>query len=190
MKKIISLVLVALLIGSVAHAVQPIASPGIGDKLGQAKFQSDPHKIFRLVRYMPASGTQDSATLVAESIVIWDTTSDDGVTVTTTTTSPDSRVAGIIAVQALTGDPLGNSATDDIGARNWTWLQTYGKAEVRIGASNPVAVGAAMGTSGTAGEADAFVANATDSTKNGNAGFFMDAGTAAADNVECFLRCD
>ena len=193
MKKVISLVLVALLMASVAFAVQPLKSPGVGDILGQGKFPSDPHRIFRLVRYIPPTGGYDSTTLVVDSIVIWDTNSDDGVTITTTTTSPDSAVAGITAVATLTPDTiayLGKTAANSIGSRNWTWLQTYGKAEVRINGTNAVAVGNAMGTSGTAGEADIFVASTSDATKNGNAGFFYDAGAAAADDVECFVRLD
>jgi hypothetical protein len=81
-------------------------------------------------------------------------------------------------------------AADSVGKRNWSWLQTYGKAQVRINATNPVNEGAAMGTSATAGEADLFVRSTTDSTKNGNAGFFYDDGAAAADDVECFVRLD
>jgi len=187
MKKIISLVLVAVLIGTTAYA---LGSPGIGDILGQGKFPSDPHKIFRLVRYVPSSYSLDSATLVDQSMVVWDKTSDDGVTVTTTTTSPDSSVAGIIALDVLTPDTgdAGNTAYQDIGKKNWTWLQTYGYALVRI--TGAVAAGNAMGTSATAGESESFIPQTTDSTKNGFAGFYYDSAAAASDDVECFVRCD
>lgn len=194
MKKIMVMALIVLVaLGTFAYASPRNTSGGVGDILGQGKFPGEPHKIFRLVRYIPASGGLDSATLVADSIVVWDVNSDDGVTVTTTTTSPDSTVAGILAVNALTPDTIANlgwTAAMSVGKRNWTWLQTYGKAEVRINGTNAVVAGNAMGTSASAGEADIFVCSTTESNKNGNAGFFYDDGAAAADDVECFVICD
>lgn len=194
MKKIISLVLVALLIGTVAYAAQPLASPGEGDIMGAGQFPSDPGKIFRLVRYMPALGTMDSETLTAESIMIWDLNSDDGVTITESTTSYDSAVAGITAVQTLTSGTVtacGRTAVLDIGAPNWTWLQTYGKAEVRVQTtSGTVTAGDAMSCGSIAGMACDFLASATASGANGNAGFFYDTASAAETDVECFLICD
>jgi len=196
-KRVFTFLLLSLFIAGIAFAASGRdLGHGIGDVRGQGKLPSDPHKIFRLVRVMQPSSGADTATLVADSIVIWDLTSDDGVTVTTTTTSPDSAVAGIIVQAALTPEDFGSAsargftAFEDIGNRNWTWLQTYGKSEVRVNATNSVYAGSAMGTSATAGEADIFVASTTASEKQGNAGFFYDAGAAAADDVECFLRCD
>ena len=193
MRKLLVFTLIALFVCSYAFAARgDRTSPGVGDILGQGDLTTAPHKIFRLVRYVPAGGasTYVEATLAAESIVIWDTTSDDGVTVTTTTTSPDSAVAGIIVQNALTPDYglLGGTAAGDIGRRNWTWLQTYGKCEVRI--AGAVAAGNAMGTSGTAGEAESFIPSSSDASKQGNAGFFYDAGATTSDNIECFLVCD
>jgi len=192
MKKVISLILVALVFSVSAFAATPgdRTSPGVGDVWGQKKFPSDPHRSFRKVRYVPASGTSVSATLTNDSIVVWDVVSDDGVTVTTTTTSPDSAVAGIIKNKALTPEALGRTARQDEGKRNWTWLQTYGLAEVRVNATNNVVVNAAMGTSATAGEADHFLPSTSDSTKQGKAGFFLDSASAAANDVECFLVLD
>lgn len=148
-----------------------------------------------MVRYSPpSSGVEvaDIATLTKESIVIWDYISDDGVTVTTTTTSPDSAVAGILATSALTPDigQHGWTAFQSISTRNWVWLQTYGKTMVRIGAANAVVAGEAMSTSTTAGEAGHFRPSTTDAQLQGNAGFFYDDGAAAADSIECFLNID
>jgi len=194
MKKIISIFIVALLVTGSAFAATPgfRLSPGIGENKTsvQGGQQSDPGKTFRMVRYVPAGGSGDSTTLVTESIVIWDLVSDDGVTVTTTTTSPDSAVAGIIVQAALSPETLGNSAKEDRGKRNWTWLQTHGVSQVRVNATNGVVAGNSMGTSATAGEADIFVASASDATKNGNAGFFYDTSAKALDDVECFLMCE
>jgi len=192
-RKIFSLVLVALLVAGVALAATPgfRLSPGIGENKTHAQGgqQSDPGKTFRIVRYVPADGDGDSTTLVTESLMVWDVISDDGVTVTTSTTSYISTVAGIIVQAALTPETLGNTAVEDRGKRNWTWLQTHGLAQVRVG-NGSVAVSEAMGTSVNAGEAGTFLASASDGTLNGNAGFFYDAANADADDVEVFIMCE
>lgn len=196
MKKILCLVLITLLIAGVAFAATPgyRLSPGIGENktTAQGGQQSDPGKTFRIVRYVPitgiADGGLDSATLAAESIVVYDVVSDDGVTVTTTTTSHDSAVAGVIVQAALTPETLGDSAADDRGKRNWTWLQTHGLSEVTV--AGTVSAGDALATSTVTGEAVAFVASTSASGANGNAGFFYDAQVEPADDVECFIVCE
>jgi len=196
-RKIISLVVIALFVAGSVYAATPgyRLSPGIGENKTtmQGGTQSDPGKTFRMVRYVPAGGTGEATdtTLVAGSIVIWDLVSDDGVTVTTTTTSYDSAVAGIIVQAALTPVTLSNTAVQDRGGRNWTWLQTHGLSEVRIQTdSSTVTAGDALATGDVAGEAADFLASASDAGANGNAGFFYDTGAAAADNVECFIKCE
>lgn len=193
MRKRLSLFIAILLIAGVAFAAIPgnRQNPGTGDILGQGKYDSDAHKIFRMVRYVQPVHDA-AATLAADSIVIWDLTDDDGVTVTTTTTSSDSAVAGILATQALTQDTDGNTAVQDRGKDNWTWLQTYGLSQVDVGAVIGVVTtaGNAMGTSTVAGEAAQFVSSTSDPQAQGNAGFFYDTAAAAANNVECFIRLD
>lgn len=181
------LVLALLLVAGPALAVQQTL-PQAGDVLGQNKYQSDPHRIFRMVRYVPTT-YNGATTLAADSIVVWDTSNDDGVTVTTTTTSSDSAVAGIIVVQALTPETDGNTAAQDAGKKNWTWLQTYGKAQVNFVATVGAVdnAGAAFGTSTTAGEAAQFVGSTTDPRAQGKAGFVYDTATAGDDDVEVFL---
>ena len=126
MKKILSLLLISLLVGGLAFAITPgyRQSPGTGDIMGQGKFIQDPHKTFRLVRYVQEDIRQaNNAT--ADTMVIWQTASDDdGVTVTRTNVSNDSRVAGVIVSNALTQETAGNTAAQDVGLRNWAWLQT------------------------------------------------------------------
>src|SRR3990167_4305393 len=98
MRKYLLALFAVLLLAGQAFAATPgfRQNPGTGDILGQGKYQSDAHKIFRLVRYVQPSATfASAATLAADSIVVWDVTNDDGVTVTTTTISSDSAVAGI-----------------------------------------------------------------------------------------------
>ena len=192
MRKALFISLAILLVAGIAFAATPgyRQSPGQGDKLGQGGLQSDPGKIFRLVRYVPAGGTANSATLSADSIVIWDCTSDDGVTVTTTTTSGDTSVAGIVVKAALTPETLSNTAVQDIGKRNWTWLQTYGLSQVDMYVpDNVVPVKGAIVCSGHVGQATGYL-HGQALTAVGVAGFAMDAAAALATNVEVFLRLD
>ena len=194
MRKILLALITVLLMGvGQAFAVTPgyQQNPGTGDIMGQGKYQSDPHKTFRMVRYVPATYS-GATTLAADSIVIWDLASDDGVTVTTSTTSSDSAVAGVIVAQALTPDTDGNTAAQDRGKGNWTWLQTYGSSQVNFapttGAIN--VTGQAFGTSTTAGEAAAFLPSTTDAKRQGNAGIAYDTAVAGDDDVQVFIRLE
>jgi len=193
MKKVISVLLVALLIGSVAFAATPgnRISPGIGFIPVQGGTISDAQKTFRMVRYMPATATANSLTLSADTIVIWDTNSDDGITVTTTTTSGDTRVAGVLANACLTPDPIGNTAAGDRNKRNWTWLQTYGLADVYVQDNGTLEVGQAIGCSTTAGNATSGVTwGSATGTVQGVAGFAYDKTTGTSSNTgEVFVRC-
>ena len=192
MKKYLFLILALLLVGQ-AYAATPgnKLSPGVGDILGAGKFDSDAHKVFRLVRFVPASGTGDSTTLTADSIVIWDTTSDDGVTITTSVLSGDAAVAGVVVQAALTPDTLGNTAVQDAGKRNWTWLQTYGQCNVNWQAQGGVAANNIFGTSTSKGCANSFALTTTaGAAGNGVAGFAYDAVSASTDSADgqVFLR--
>lgn len=191
-KRIFLFTIAALLIAGQVFAATPgyRQNPGTGDILGQGKYQQDAHKIFRMVRYVPVTYS-GAATLAADSIVIWNLTSDDGVTVTTTTTSSDSAVAGILVTQALTPDTDGNTAAQDVGQGNWTWLQTYGLAQADVvGSVITTTAGDAMGTSTTAGEVVQHVGSIDNPREQGVAGFFFDASAADAANVEVFIRLD
>lgn len=61
----------------------------------------------------------NSATqIVSGDAVVWDTVSDDGVTVRLTTTSADGAFAGIAVGTIPTADAASTSAFDDVGRRN------------------------------------------------------------------------
>lgn len=191
-KRILYILIAIALVSGVAFAETPgfRLNPGTGDILGQGKFQSDAHKIFRMVRY-DQDGLAGS-TLAADSIVVWDVTNDDGVTITTSTTSYDTTVAGIIVQQAVTQEIEANTAILDRGKRNWTWLQTYGLSQVDLqGPSgtigDTITAGDAMCISTTAGEAWVFIASTSNPRLQGKAGFFYDASNYGDDDVECFL---
>ena len=176
------------------------SSPGIGDIGGQGKYISDPHRTFRLVRYLPASSSDFDLIISKDTLVIWDTgvSGDDGVTVTRSTVSVDSRVAGILAVNTL--PPISTDASStavlDRGKRNWTWLQTYGKAELFWEDSVSGAAGDAFGTSSTIGAASTypsassaeFSSISAEPASQGYAGFLYDAATKGTGDIECFLK--
>jgi hypothetical protein len=190
LNKIVVLFVAILLMAGLAIAATPgrDISPGRGDIAGNlGRYDSDAQKTFRLVRYVPASGSANSATLSADSLVIWDLVSDDGVTVTTTTTSASGAVAGIIVNAALTPATLGNTAKVDEGGRNWTWLQTYGLANVTFGDDAVIAAGASFGTDNAAGLASGFIGTAAVGRP---AGFVYDAVTASASDVQVFVVCE
>jgi hypothetical protein len=161
--------------------------------------------------------------LTADTLVIWHTLSSDDYnshTVTLAAKSQDSRVAGVLAAEAVTQEPAtngnstdasGNTAAEDLGKDNWTWLQTYGAAEVTIGKTCKGPVGALLGTSnvndmsGTAGAvqltadlgsswADLPVGankpNIAPTTQFGIAGFFMEEGSPDETDVSVFIRTE
>ena len=193
MRKYILSIFAVLLLAGTAFATGINSNPGVGDILGSGKYQSDPHRIFRMVRYVQPSATFGSAsTLATNSIVVWDVTNDDGVTVTTSAISSDATVAGITATAALTADTSGNTAAQDAGKDNWTWLQTYGFTTVNFAATTGVVdvAGARFGTSTTAGEAAMCLSSVGRADLGGCAGFAYDTAAAGDNDVQVFLVND
>jgi len=165
---------------------------GVGDIMGQGKSQAEPHKTFRMVRWMNAGGAT-RYTASADFIVVWNATAsgDDGITVSTTTTTGDAAVAGVLANNVtLVSTEIRQYATDDTGRRNWVWLQTYGLC--RVDTQGIVVAGDAMGTGSIAGKAADWIASASDPTVNGNAGFFYegDSTSSGTENVRAFVRTE
>lgn len=194
-RRIIFVLLAVLFIAGTAFAATSgnRLSPGRGE-IVQMPYPSDPPKKFRLVRFVGTGATESE--LAKDSIVVWDKTIDDGVTIGTTTTSGDSSVAGVIVQACLTQDTADNTAVQDIGRDNWTWLQTYGLSQVDLSSNSAVVAGGAMGTSTTAGAATIYLSPRTETVwstatlNEGYAGFFFDAAAASATDVECFIRTE
>lgn len=87
----------------------------------------------------------------ADRIVIWDSTSKDGVTVTTTTTSGDRLVAGI-TIDSIPGVTSDVAATSDTAFNNWGRIQTWGLHEdVYYATGTAASAGANVCSSSTAG---------------------------------------
>jgi hypothetical protein len=228
MKKILCLTLALLLVCGVAFAVQSgkNVSPGTGIQVQQGGYDFDPPKTFRLVRFvqrdavdLTITGPGTDVGISPDAIVIWSTLSNDGVTVTTTRVTDDSRVAGISRSYMLQQKTAGNSARDDYGQGNWGWIQTYGVSTVTMSSSVTIAnilSGDALGTGSTAGGADIFqytgdipstarytnYANGEESASGsypvldsnaqhcGKAGFFMNSASASEQGVAVFLKCE
>ena len=132
MKKIlIVLTLLSFLFGGgVAYAVDSPVEPGVIKRITGAS-QDTTYRAYKLVRF--GMTQQDTASISADSLVIWDVVSDDGVTISETTLSGDGAIAGIVATTIQTSDNRsGTSAADDAGRRNWGYVQVEGKSTVRV----------------------------------------------------------
>ena len=229
MKKILSITLAILLIAGVAYALTPGKAVlndnqptsgykqghDAGDIMGQGRYPSDPHKTFRFVRYIPP-GTLNTTLgdntawldycVSAGMAVIWDTdvSGDDGVSVSISSLSQDTRIAGILATDALppVSTDIVSAATSDVGKRNWAWVQTFGKAEAYFAGSGAnAAAGYGWGTSVITGEIDVYhvtgdvaapwvLSEAAFSDHLGLGGFFEDASSTAHGTAGVFIRCE
>jgi len=138
MKKLFVFALILLLsCGQVVFADVQIDE---GQKLGTAA-----------VKFFVARNARPTAGISKDYVVVWDSTSKDGVTVTTTTTSGDKLVAGI-ALDDFRGVTSDAAATSNSSFNNWGRVQTWGlhnNAKYVTGAV--VAAGGALCASATAG---------------------------------------
>ena len=139
MKKILCISFAALLLfAGVAYAVdygqtvtlgsgnQPSSGHkqghGAGEIMGQGKYDSEPHRTFRFVRYVPPQPSSTTGTgdhlldyvVSKDSVVIWETavSGDDGVTVTLTTTSLFLYTKEGIAVLSFVNSRIASQASE------------------------------------------------------------------------------
>ena len=193
MKKILIVSLLVFFIAGQAFGATPgyRQSPGVGNIPDQGGQQSDPPKTFRMVRFVQSAHQADNIT--PDTLVIWQTLSeDDGVTVTTSNLSQDGRIAGVVVANGLTQETNGNTVAEDVGKRNWTWLQTYGVAEVTMSTGAKGLTGARLGIGTTnLGTAGTFTPDTDNygSTQFGDGGFFMEDGSWSETDVTVFLQC-
>lgn len=126
-----------------------------GQKLSTAPIQ------YTTARYgrTGAIATAGGQNLSKDMIVVWDSTSKDGVSVQTSTTSGDRLVAGIL-MDNIPGSSRDNTAALDESSANWGRLQTWGKhSSVRTDGRGAIQAGTAVcisektaGTIGTCGQ--------------------------------------
>lgn len=125
MKKTMSFVLALFLILGFGYFAAPSAHADVQIDEGQLK--STAAVVFFIGRYA-RTGNENApggTHISADSVVIWDTTSADGVTIRTTTTSFDALVAGV-TMDRIPGSSRDNTASEDDAYNNWGRVQTWG----------------------------------------------------------------
>lgn len=200
MKKLtLALLLTAFtLSGGVAFAIDTPTKDGIIKRTDGTR-QSVPVHVFKLVRF--ANRGANVASLASGDVVKYDTLSDDGVTIATTTTSGDGAIAGIVVTTIPTSDQTVQSdAFDDVGRRNWGYIQVHGPALAGItaGAASYVSVGDPFITSSDAAKiASLQTPTATANSINtiayqsaASGGFFLDQPAASDTTVEVFITLE
>lgn len=148
----LALAISLVLVSSVAYAFP--SEPTFDEtRKNQSSRQATPYREIQLVRF-PTQGANSIA--VSGDVAIWNTVSDDGVSIALTTTSADARIAGVVCVTIFSPDnATATSALDDIGHRNWGWIITRGLANVKVtaGGTNGHGVGDVFITSTDSGAA-------------------------------------
>ena len=151
---------------------------------------SNPVRVYTLVRYPDLGATGTQTALTNGDVVIWDLVSDDGVTVNLIGEGgavSNDAVAGVVVGDILTPEVNGNTAVQDLGKRNWGYIQVYGlHTSTKVDAST-ITVGTGLTTSATARRAGTARAGGA---LNGGAtlGFAYDTSSASAENAEVFVR--
>lgn len=161
MKKILSLFLALSLIGGgiVLADVQ----------IDKGQTLSTAPKIWFVGRYA-RTGVEErggATHISADSVVVWDVTSNDGVTINKTTTSFDALVAGV-TIDRIQGSSRDNTAANDESSNNWGRIQTWGRhANVRFQVCAPLFVcsaGMRVGSGSTSQDSAIYRDVSTDTT--------------------------
>lgn len=124
MRKLLILALV-LLSSALAFAYSDDGQVNLKESSGG--LASNPVRVYTLVRYPQSDPI--GAKLSAGDVVLWDTVSDDGVTVNVfgQAGSVDSVAGVVVSATILTQDGTGAlSADTSLGFRNWGYIQIYG----------------------------------------------------------------
>lgn len=129
MKKLFSLILVAMLLtGFAAHADQPTGDGySIMGQGGQAGLT--PRTLVIPVRYGLRSAV--ALSLSSGDVVIWDTTSADGMTISACVTDNDSTFAGVLISTIQTAD----SSSLRRNSRNWGKMAIKGYCLAKVDTS-------------------------------------------------------
>lgn len=183
--KLISLLVAGLFVAPVAFAYDAPTVSGWTNKSQQSgsNRQNTPARVIKQIRN-PRSGA-NVAGMASGDAVIYDTISDDGVTVNYTTTSCDQRFAGIIVTTTPTSDNTAGvtSAFDDLGLKNWGWMLTDGIITASNGGTNGTSAtsGGIFVTSSDSGKITGIAAtNEPGANYASKGGFFMDTPTTNA----------
>lgn len=160
MKKSIFALLAILMIASgVAYAVQsPDGNAHANRETGAPGYI--PYREYQLVRYSESG--PNGTSLTAGDVVIWDTVSDDGVSVGLVgTVGSSDAVAGVVvstAIQTVELSGVTMTASLDYGRRNWGWIQVRGyNTNVNVVGGGVTTAGQTLKASDTPRNADASV---------------------------------
>lgn len=193
-KLILAISLAAVMSSGIAFAFDNPSDIGEIKKV-RGTDQAVPTKVFKLVR-LAASGPND-ASVVSGDAVRYSIISDDGVTIALTTTSADNAFAGIAVTAIATSDSaVGTTAADDVGRRNWGYIQIHGPclANISAGGTNGALVGQGFITSTDSGKITGLQTGALTSLSslagqiNGSHGFFLDTPAVGDTQVEVFVE--
>lgn len=191
MKKILFFVMALALSGGVSFADVQIDS-------GQSKATAP-------VKFFVARNARQATfpnVISKDSVVIWDSTSNDGVTVTTSTTSNDGLVVGI-TMDEIPGSSRDNTASTDEGYGNWGRVQCWGRYNEALWAAGMFANGGAppagsrVGTSATAQQLGLYqevyqtgTSNGALNTSKDHVGVLLEAAAAGDTAIDVFVdRC-
>src|SRR3990167_9586721 len=94
-KRIFALLIALSFVGGSAFALGEPTYESYEHKAYATQKRGEPVRTLKLVRF--GATDLNTATLSSESVVVYDTTSDDGVTIATTATSADDTIAGVVA---------------------------------------------------------------------------------------------
>lgn len=142
-----------------------VALPAFAFQADEGRNKSDAKDVFIVCRF--ARQPAFPVVVSKDKVVVWDSTSNDGVTITTSTTSHDALAAGI-TIDEIPGSSRDYSATRDEGYSNWGRVRVYGRhvgvVSVTDTKSSGVAAGAGdlVSTSSTAGSAGLFSTTSSD----------------------------
>lgn len=198
MKKLMFALLLAMFaLSGVSYAYDQPGSPGSKLKNVSGGSQASAIRVYQLVRH--GLRGDSTAQIASGASVRWDSNSDDGVTVGVSTVSVDGAFAGIAVTAIPTADAGATSAADDIGRRNWGFVQVYGPATATVtaGGTNGNAVGDVFVTSDDDGVITTIMnINGAGALSNDEAaklasaggGFFLDAADTSSTSVDVFIQ--
>lgn len=203
--KFLGLLILGLFITTGAFAYPSPTYSSYTDKSDRANadFPGTPVRVLKWVRY--SQNGVNNTSLVSGDAVIYDTISDDGVSVNTTTLSADMRFAGICVTAIPTSDNTTTTKiSDDWGRKNWGWIIVDGPAvaNATAGGMNGAVAGDPFVTSTDAVKITTYSAMTVDVTgaaasttntkiaKAGAArgGFFLDTVVASDTTAKVFVK--
>lgn len=199
MRKLFSLVALSMLVATSAYAKNYPTYDSYSILNAEGSREGEPTRKVVLVRY--PSRDANAASISSGDALIWDTVSDDGVSVQKSEVSGDNAFAGIAATTIQSAEVAAGSAKADAGYRNWGYMVVWGPttANVTAGGTGAHSAGDFFITSNDlakittmnsrAGTTDMILAEGR-KLIGGRGGIFLDAVTAADTTAEVFVQTD